>query len=323
MKNRKKQNLEIERKNKQRRYAFRGVTTLVVLALVAAIVWVAWDARNRGWVMTFDGDRISVSEMQFFSTLFQQNWFDPEGREDVLDRMVEVYAAMDRAERLGLGMTDEEYESMLAVVSMNRQMGTIPEGVTDERAAEIYGLVEFLWPRLRDHYVPEYTLNLADFAEELAEYVENNRDFYADTVVHYIASDEFLHLEQIRALYGVEAGYEDFDQLIREHSIFYSEEVGITSASIMDLWREFNIQSFDVQMLLELQEGEVSHVVEAGGIFLLIYVESRTEAEDSEIEDSFVEQMTEIRREQTFIEIIEQWAVEANYTINRRALNAL
>jgi len=323
MKNRKKQNLEIERKNKQRRYAFRGVTTLVVLALVAAIVWVAWDARNRGWVMTFDGERISVSEMQFFSSLFQQNWFDPESREAVLDRMVEVYTLMDRAESLGLGMTDEEHESVLAMVSMSRQMGAIPDGVTDARAAEIHGSIEFLWTRLLDHYVPEYTLNLADFAEELAEYIDNNRDFYADTVVNYIVAEDFMTVEEVRASFGIEEGYEDFDQLIRAYSIFYNEEVGITSASIMDLWREFNFQSFDVQMLLELQEGEVSHVFEAGGLFFLIYVESRTEAEDSEIEDSFVEQMTEIRREQAFIEIVEQWAAEANYSINRRALNAL
>ncbi|MCL2286371.1 MAG: hypothetical protein FWC32_08410 [Firmicutes bacterium] len=318
MQNRKKVNQEIERKKRNKRRLSTFITVLALAALLAAIVWIAWDVRSRGWIVNFEGQRISTSEINLFAALWQQDPGDPAIREAIAHTIVEAEIILARAERAGLGMTADEREDMLNLAQELRELWGIPRNISNDRIAEVLGVWEFLYARVFDHYAI-YTPNREEFAEELEEYVLLTRADYElrNTEAQFIVSDNFAALEAVSEL----GGGDNFEEAAREYCFWYSEETGVMVAPIISIIEFYGLLDHSFE-LLGLQEGDTSAVIEIDeGQYLLVHMLSRPGIEDSEIEEAFLARAGEERRHEMFAELLEGWTESANYTINPRIVN--
>ena len=319
MASRKQQNKAIERKNKNQRRITAIITGAVLLVVLLAIAWVAWDVQSRRWVMTFEGTRIATSDLQIMEWLVNTSWEGvhmdirvPDHRDAVLSTLVNTLTIMHRADRHGIGVNAQDIEDGLPMMAMTG----LPENY-HRRAVELWAAFNVLPERLTSHYFPDY----APDAVVLAEYMDANRNRYANTTVIYITSQDGDVLEEIAAMVaaGDLDGVEHFEELIREYSMWYFEGEEITTSSIVGLINEFEI-FHESDALLGLPEGAVSHVVEIWPeMFMLMYIVERTDAEDSAIEESFMQQ----RRNAQFSELMEEWVENANYRPHQRTLNSL
>lgn len=317
MQNRKKLNQEIERKRKNKRRLSTLITVAALAAIVVAIVWIALDVRSRGWVVEFEGRRIPTSEINVLAAIWNEDPSIPAVREGIARAIVEAEVMLARAERAGLGMTDEEREAMIEFAESVREAWNFPRNVSNERVADLVGVMEFLSGRLYDHYAV-YTPNREDFVEELEEYLINFRADYElrSTDAQIIVSDNWAALEAIR-----EQGDINFEEAAREYCDWYSEETGVVAAPIISIVEAFGLfdQSFE---LLGLQEGETSAVIEVEeGLYILVHMVSRPGVDDSEIEESFLARIGEERRQEMYIDLFESWMEDADYTINPRVIN--
>ena len=159
MQSRKKLNQEIERNKRQKRRISTGIGVLVLLAICAGIAWFAIGVHQRSWIMTFEGQRIPTNELRF---VMQQNsmWVAPEQLTEVsMSDLTQSLTIMHHADRLGLGMTDEERDSSLEWIQSG---GVIP----NTREAEFRN-INNMRTRLVDHHVPEFTLDPAEYQEEI------------------------------------------------------------------------------------------------------------------------------------------------------------
>jgi len=317
MQNRKKVNQEIERKKRGQRRLSAIITTVVVAAIVLALVWIVWDVRSRGWIVNFEGNRIATSDMQFHAAMMGISPNEPATQDFLVSSIVESEVLIQRAEAAGLWLTDEEREELLEVARANREW--IP-AVPVERAAELFGVLEFASHRLLERY-GTYEPDPAAFAREFAEYLEVHRADYEmrSTQAQIIATsdrDALVEVKEEAAL--VEAA--DFTEFARETCMFYDPEHGVLTASIVDFIEWFGLLDYTGE-LLELQQGETSSIIEfEEGQYLLIFMLERQNIVDSEIEDMFRERMVAERSFEKFRELIDSWIAEANYTVNERAL---
>jgi len=311
MSNRKK-NMAIERQLRQQKRLFAAGFVLIGLAVIAAIAWVVWDNLSRRNIMTFEGTRIHANEMRFFAN----GPIDDNNRQPALDSLLAHLVILDQAERAGISIPAEDWDEIYSFAAWQNEMaGSV---VSNSRAAEFIG-VELLFDPMIDHFVPSYTPDPIEFAEGLQDYAERNGDFYADFQVRYIVSPEEDTLVDALARVGV--FQEDFEDLIRELSMDYVAEEGINIRDLNEMLSLFSRE--DQDSLVSLHEGEISVIVEGGGLFFLIQIYSRTAGDPAVIEESFREQYIEFRRGVVFMEMWQDWIDNANYDLNERAFNRI
>ena len=313
MESRKKRNQEIERNKKQKRRVSAGIGVVIVLVILAGIAWFAFDAHRRSWIMTFEGQRIPTNELRF---MMENQWWAPP--EEITARamvdLVQSLTIIHHADRLGLGMTNEERDIVLANVDSHNVL-------SDRRLAE-FSSVGHMFERLFDHYVPEFALDAADYQDEIAEYIEARRPFYAPSEVMYILNEDLGVLLSVQTSVFDDAGTEFADlvlQYCEEHIAHEIESPNMLSIAEL----EGVIDPMDMLMLMDLQPGEMSEIIMFNDSFLLLYMYSRGEIDDSEIQESFLSNMAlELRRDQ-FNEIFEELVENAEVEINQRALDSL
>jgi hypothetical protein len=324
MQNRKQRNLEIERQKKNRRRLSAVITTFVITLILLAIVWITWDVRNRGWLMTFEGQRIATADLRFLANIWQENISVPETRDAIINHLVQTQAILYHAEQAGLRMSDEEREMLRGFIDSNREAGAIPRAVSDERALELVGAMDFIVPLVFDHFV-NYEPDPAEFEQEFAVYLEANREEYAlrSTEAQLILTDNRQALEEIRQLANA-ADEINFEEYARLHCVLYDHEQDTAfTAAITDIVEWFDLLIYSPE-LLRLEVGQVSSVIElAEDEYLLIYMKERPEIEDSAIEEMYRERIITERRAEIFQELLEEWVENADYTINQRAVDSL
>ncbi|MCL2218111.1 MAG: hypothetical protein FWB91_13995 [Defluviitaleaceae bacterium] len=329
MQNRKKKNQELERQLKQRRRLTTTVFVAIAAIVVLAIAWVVWDTQNRRWIMTFEGERIAASDLQFLSGIsgIEMNDF---GTPMLMDELRGTLQVMNFAEQLGVGLTEEELDELEMMAGW---FAGDADFITHRRIAELMGSWSWSWmlggvggqvrERLMDLYVPVYNYDQTEFDEGLQEYIEQRAGFYADLQVKYIVSGDFMDLTE--AWMRADAG-EDFDELIREFSWVYNPEVGISIRDAEDFANVFQLQWEDRAEVMSLQESEISRIVDGSfegmDAHILVYIYSR-EDDIHAAELSFREQFTYWGRVGFFAEMVTEWAEDANYTVHQRALNSL
>ena len=314
MESRKKRNQEIERNKKQKRRMSAGIGVAIVLVILAGIAWVAFDAHRRNWIMTFEGQRIPTNELRFMMEN-QDWWVQPE---EITDRamadLIQRLTIMHHANRLGLGMTNEERDIILANTGSHNVL-------SDNRMAEFMS-VSGMYERLLDYFVPEFTLDAVDYQDEIADYIEARRPFYEPSEVMYILNEDLGVLLSVQTSMFDDAGTEFADfvlQYCEEHIAHEMESPN--TLSIAEL--EGVLDPMDMLMLMDLQPGEMSEIVAFHDSFLLLYMHSRGEIADSEIQESFLSNMALQRRHSEFSEIFEELIEDAEVEINQRALDSL
>jgi len=314
MESRKKRNQEIERNKKQKRRVSAGIGVAVVLVILAGIAWFAFDAHRRSWIMTFEGQRIPTNELRFMMEN-QDWWVSPEEiTERAMADLIQSLTIIHHANRLNLGMTNEERDILLANVDSHSVL-------SDTRMAEFFS-VGNMFERLFDYYVPEFALDAADYQDEIAEYIEARRPFYAPSEVMYILNEDLGVLLSVQTSVFDDAGTEFADFVLQYCEEHIAHEIeSPNKLSIAEL--EGVIDPMDMLMLMDLQPGEMSEIIMFNDSFLLLYMYSRGEIADSEIQESFLSNMAlELRREQ-FNEIFEELVENAAVEINQRALDSL
>jgi len=323
MQNRKKHNQEIERRKRGKRRLSMTITTVVIAALVLALVWIVWDVRSRGWIMTFEGQRIATSDVYFYAAMSQEDPRDPEVRDEIIERIIEAQTIIYHAERVGIVLTDEENDMLFEFAQSSREQGLVPRSVSNARVAELMGAIQFLFPRLFDHY-SSYEPEPAAFAQEFAEYLaENSSEYELDrTEVQIISIMDRETIDEVKESLGQE-GAMSFEEFAIAHCIFYDPDGGMFAASILDYitWFELDAHS---EELRNLQQGQTSSVIEIDeDQYILLHMYNRPGIEDSEIEDIFRERIISERNWELFEAQLASWVVSADYTLNQRAIDSL
>ena len=317
MTSRKKQNMEIERKKKALRLRHTVSLLGFVLIIVAAIAWVMWDNHSRSWIMTFEGQRIQTSDAQFWVDTFSMFGGDENLVENAMNELVDSLILLSRGNTHGVGLSEEEHLEMAD--SMAGQLGWMGINyISPMRAGELMAAGNIA-SRLMDIYVPTYTPNPQDFEEAFAEYILTNGENYANYEVKFVVTDTF---EDAFHVWELVPNTDNFDDLIREYSVFYEEEFGIHTLDARMLVDDLMLFGDDPEIVLGLQNGE-SHIVQFEDQFLVIYMYDRSEADPAVMEASFTANFTHNRRMEEFRVIRDQWRADANISINQRAYATL
>lgn len=310
MSSRKKQNLELESKKRSKNRLTTGITALVLLVIVAAIAWFVWDTHSQGWVMRFEGTRISVSDYNLKLAM----WGD---EDHAINALVQALTLLERANNAGVGFSDSELEEMRFATHMNLQFSGLDHIIEVDRATELINL-DIIQQRLFDFYRPEYTPDEAEFAEAFQEFLPTAEpDWHADIQVMYITSPNTALLESIRSLSGT-PGF-DFARFVEDTSFHYSEADGVQIVQLRDLFQEHLVNLEQATAMLALQPGEVSIVATSSEeLDIIVYVVSREEATEQEIEEAFREHYIMQGSIGLFGDLVNEWIANANFTLNNR-----
>jgi len=314
-KNRKKANIEIERQKKRKHLMQTLICAGIILVIAAGIGFGVWENQSRQWIMTFDGERIATSDFMFMQAQFGM-FGDFEGaREMAFDELLTTLTVINRAERHGITMAPDVRENLVHEAEMQRQwMGA--DFISAERIADLFS-INHIQPGLMDIYVPEYTPDPIQFATELVEYMDMNAEDYASFEAKFVV----LHdpTEAVR-IFDIET--DDFDELVREYSIYYDEEWGVPTIDVRVLISDFDLSAEEADTLMNMQEGE-RHIIQADDYFLVLYMYDRSEADLEVVEATFRERFIEQRRAEIFSGLVQDWLAETPYTINQRAYGSV
>jgi hypothetical protein len=321
IKNRKVRNREIERQKRSRNRLFAGIAILALLIVAAAVSWVVWDTQNRNWILRFEGQRIPTNEFRVF-----MGGDSPEARQDALNALVERLTLIHKAEEHGVGLTDDEKAFWAWLVEMQwGENHLVPMERMGEFTAAVMGEI---WERLMDIYIPDMFVVIIEdqFAVELAEYLEANLDSYVQMDVLYVMIDDREEAEDARA--RLLAGEVDFYDIYREFTSWYEEGTDIdeNAMPVQTFVEEAMLGPSEAEMLMALQTGEVSELIEWGADFgmesyLLIYAINREEPDEEEVARNYRERHILTERSTMLMTLVPQWIEQANYTVNTRALN--
>ncbi|MCL1884499.1 MAG: hypothetical protein FWF81_12220 [Defluviitaleaceae bacterium] len=322
MESRKKRNLEIERKRKQKNRIVTGVFSLMVLIVVAIIGYSVWDILNRRTIMTFEGESISTRDFRFFTSTMDM----PPGQaaqEAALESLLQTLVLLDRGAQHGLTPSEEEFVALEEDArNMHEQMAmSIPGGldfIPDRRVAEFFSAWGEILNGLMDIYV-----DIEFDEEEFAEFLEENMEFFiqaaTDMNVKYAASFDFTELEA--AYERLQAGEISFDQLVEDYSFFHHEGEDNDPINIMEFIERYDAWEHGMD-IVEMDEGDVMGVFEINGIFFVLNMYEHFI--DDEILEMQISDARESRedsgRAEAFFEFLDQWINDADYTVNLRAI---
>jgi len=333
MAKRKQQNVQIERQLKQRKNLYRGIGLLVVAVIAMAIGAGIWAYRDRQTVLRYDGGRVATTDFRAsFEWNFQNN---PGAREAALDWVKSSVVLRDRAITHNADLTAEERDEAIQTIANWRQeerdmrngfdaMGYI----SNERMAELF-MTGPIFGRLMDIYVPTYDVNEDELAELVEEHIEENFHYGMDLQVRFIDLASLEEIEEAESMLGTM----HFDDIVRQFSDWLEDddEMPPTSSLIglMPTLQELGISGEAQEFLLNMEEGEYSHIIElmnfeiGAPIYVLFKMESVSEADMDEVTDTVSENLIQTRRNEIFFELIEDWIEEANFVVNPRGYNSI
>jgi len=273
------------------------------------------------WVFELDGVYIPITDLLFYMTAMGMNPGNPFEQETAVEHLVEMQILINRAENHGLGFTDDERQEYISEVMDVLFAMQALDMIDVERAFE-FMLIDIVVERLVEHYTSDHTHDQEELDLEFELYLEENSMFLVDINAKYIMSVEHDILEQIYENFGT-PGYEDFSELVLEHSMFHEPGTEVESFPLMHIIQGLGLDWFQAMPLFELEEGEVSEVMDLGGILLMVYVYERSDIDLDELEEMFTEQFIFRNRMDFFMNLFEGWVESAAYIVNQAALDAL
>jgi len=313
MQNRKKLNQEIESKKKQRKLLERGIFALVAVLLLAGIAWTVWSTPNMSWALRFNGERIDMSELRYYEFAFQSNLNDPEARDFIVDQLVSALVVLDHAERHGLVLSEEEVAETINFAENQEQVFGwfgMPPLVSFERMTEFFS-VNFFRNHLMDMFVPSYTPDEAEIAQEWAELLEEHYDSFYELQLMHLFNPDYEQIQEALAL----SEERSIDQLAE----FSTTSIFTTNAE--DFIQMYFVEWEEQDAIRSMNVGDIISVEVSGG-FALVYATALNPPDWDELAEMFREDFIMVRRIGLFNEIVEEWVEDADIRLNNRALNA-
>jgi len=315
---RKQQNLLIEKKIRNRRKISQLIFAGVVLVIIGVIGYFIWDAQDRRWIVNFEGTRVSTNDFRFLAAEMNVQ-VNEQTRDWILRELYTTLIIEQRAKEHGLTLTDSQQDELMSAaqfIRLNVQLGQNQDlyFINDERIAEL------LAPRF---------IHAAELMEYYVEYPdEENEEFIEafDTFVHE-ASWQFERFEVMYVNTWTREEIEEILYQLIEEEVPLEEIVGGLIGGTSNFDEDGNpspmeltefINTFGLFMheheIRVLAEGEWSGVLQAGEIFFAVQMFSREDADIDEMREVFINN----QRNSTFLDMLEDWIENADFTINER-----
>ena len=273
------------------------------------------------WIMLFEGEPIYENDLRFVAGLMGLALDSTEAQNLALNQLIVFLAIINGANQHGLGVTGEVREEILLTAHTNVELMGLSGIIPDDRLVDFFA-VGTLLSRLLNHYFAGHVIDLAEYQQEIAAFAEANRSLLANIELKYIVNQDFDLMRELRERLASE-GTANFDELAREYSVFYTIDGGAVVYPIHTFLQVFDLYDHDTRALFGLQTGEISHVFNIEDFFFVVYVISRTEATDFEIENAFVEHYISVHRAGNIDELVDTLVTNADYTINHAAFDAM
>ena len=316
---------EWKRKKKQQKNIQRLVVAAICTAAVLGFAFIGWDMWSRAFVMTFEGQRIPASEMEFFS-IFADGTGDP--TQQALDHLTHYLLIDQAARRRNISLSEEERAevevSVNELLEMFEMLGMPAPNVSSDRMADLLS-IDFLTERLMDLYIGDIQIDEAEFEEALEEFLFNHRSDFIDMEL------SFVHIEGVERAHELHSEFlltdpDDYNDLILNTM---QEQIGepvdeVPTITLNDLRQEQSFEPWEIHYLSTLPVGNFSEPMQVGEndfiIFVVDYVDTPS---DEEISEVFMEEYQIVQRHIAFSAIVEEWLEEADIEVNQRGINAI
>ena len=222
---------EMKRKRTQKRVMLAIGGVILVLLIAAGAAWYGIDRYEKSYVMTFDGEKISVNDFKYLALYTSGSG---EEKAEARNLLVNNLILNKVAKQDGLELTAEEMAERLTAAADLKKSASIDLGfISTQRMAELdmegLGLVS---GRLRDKYTADYTMDEAEFQAALAEYKTNSRADYTDIQMLYLITDNEDTINE--AQQALEDGM-DFEEAIRQYSSEYMPPAPVVDGEDLDV----------------------------------------------------------------------------------------
>ena len=334
MSKRKQQNLEIEQKLQKQKKIYQLVALAVAALIVVVICFNIWAARDRRWVLYYDGGRVATSDFRAIFDLEMEG--NPAAREAALGSLQQIIVVLNQAEYHGVTMSQEDFDEAVEGMedlrqwrrSMTNNVDTI-RYITNERLAMLFN-APLLAEQLMDIYVPaeEIDVDEEEFAENMEEYFETNIYNYMEMEVYFLFNESREAVDEAYELIGTT----DFAELVERFGDDHDPETGVVPVPLpqpLAVFTNLGLSDEDREHLLNLEVGEVSHIVEVPGgdefpnAYMLVKMVNRVDPDRDEITANMRAGYIDTRRNEAFFELVEQWVIDANFTVNQRGYNSV
>ncbi|MCL2096740.1 MAG: hypothetical protein FWH10_07540 [Oscillospiraceae bacterium] len=311
--------------------AAKTKSILKVCAVAAAAVFIIgiglfafWQCENysSGYIMTLDGEKISVEEFKFHLMMAQS--YSP--KEEAVERLAEylIYEKEAKARNITIpqDIRDEYNEHIDNFIGYGYPFEKLE--ISRERLVEIFA-IEYLFYELFDKVLEElnFTFSEEELAEELAAYKASVHD-YIDVEFKYILTETKESSEEARG--ELTAGTSETDEIIKKYSEGYDSETA--DVPLIRLSEISILTTEQTEHLLSLEVSQISDIIEIsdpGGDFYLVFIVDDiiipTQEEIDEIEEGFREYYIEGQKSAVFFDEYNIWKEETEIIIDEKALN--
>ncbi|MDR1664238.1 MAG: hypothetical protein LBR83_04860 [Clostridiales bacterium] len=313
---------EEKRKKKLQRKIAIACCIAVALMIGAAITVYAVNRYNESYVLTFEGEKVSMEDMQICSMFVSVN--DPsEIKEQSMELLLTQQVMKKQAEKEGIVLTEEEKTSNNTLAGSLLQsytsQGLDVSAISQARLADSIGLMETVYQNLLTKYTADYQVDEADFEEKLADYKLNNKIDYYDVQVKYIVSADQVKVQASETFLATGAS---FDAAIEQYSDYFVQDAVGQSYPLRDI-RMAPEQEAEV---LGLKVGERTGVMElattTGTQYGIFYVDKYSIPDDETVSANYREQYVTVQKNLAFEEVISGWKSEYAYEINQKGYDA-
>ena len=230
-----------------------------------------------------------------------------------IQQLIEFQLIIDHAYDLGLALSAAERDAMREEAVQQAGFLGLGDMVTEDRLIDFFS-VGALLTRIGDYYTDEITPDFT--SQEFLLFKLDNVNRLADLQVNYILTTDRGALVDI-AIAMEQHGAANFENYAREHCLFYGANNGLVTESLAD-FLTFTIMLDDryVEDLFSLQAGDLSPVITVDEFSILVYVQSRTEASDSDFEAVFRNHYIAQSRGIIIEDVVDGLIANAQYIIN-------
>lgn len=292
---------EWKRKKRQQRMIGRLCAAAAILVVILGIGYIGWDMWSRTFVMTFEGQRIATSDMQFF-TLFADGTMDP--REQAMEQLTNFLLIEAAAHRNNIVLSDEEQslaeEQAVEILELFEMFGLARPNVSDQRATEFIAM-DFYSEQLMEIYTAGFTVDESAFDAALSEFLTFSRSDFIEMELRVL--DAFTQEEAAGFV------YEDFEEGF--------------PATLTEIRQNQVISQWDIEYLTTLPVGYISEPIQVDEeTFFVFHVDSIEVPTDEEISDIFRESYEMHERWSMFSDVVDEWREATDIQINQRGVNA-
>jgi len=328
--------------NKKTKFIISGVVVgLVIIALAVVLLWQRDDdttpaqpqatgqpsATTEGttqaqptlpaddsWLVIFEGQAMDATDFMFFfhnATMFLAEDADrAPAREMAIEELIRSLTILHHAEKAGMALTAEQREQLLPEAELHRDLVGM-DFITAERLVDFFSIWH-LQGLLAEHHI-DYTPCPDEFSQALVEYFIFQGHQYGSFTMLYAVVD---NVDDALLAFADDRPFQD---VIQQYCIIFPE-FGVEPWDARDMIQTLEVDPEDEMIILNMENGH-RHILHLDEIFLVLYMYNRTEPDLAIMEESALQQYTQLRVHELFTETLAGWINEADFVINQALLD--